>query len=506
MDSSFIANPTPINPLSTLSQVVGVGNALLGRQLTQQEIQRAMLGNQMTQRDIAANLAQSQARAQNVNPDGSINQAGVLQAEAANPDAQWNLAPEQAAVGATGQALTAASQAHFNLQSSFLNAAADAIGSSLQDPQNTPAKTRANLAETLLARGVPEDKVLDVMEQFPDSMSPEALNEKLITTRKDVLNVQEQHAANHPDYANTIQNGQNVATNTNPLAQAGTPQQFAYTLTPEQAAQPTQEVGPQGQALGTTLGQYQTDVGGAGGHVQMGPTAQTTALWDAAAQRQIARSGDALTQAQTQKSAAEEAIQLLPKAMNTGAGSPELQRLTGIFNTLHIPIDSQNLNNTGVLNKLLQQSTNAAAQSMGFNESDARMAALTHGMPDPTTQTKAALQYVLAYSRSQALGQIAMKNWIDQHSDPYDRSSIYQAEKAWQANYDPNAMFVATLPVAEQKEFLEKQSPTGKYQDAPTYKAMQRMGMLGAQRDAQGHLSGGMLDLAHQQPVSAGSL
>ncbi len=506
MDSSFIANPAPINPLGNLSQIVGIGNALVGRQLTEQEIQRVQYANQVAQRDIAANAAQSQARAQNVNPDGSINQAGVLQAEAANPDAQWNLAQEQQAVGSTGQSLTASSQAHFNLQHGFLNAAADAVGASLQDPDNTPAKTRANIAQVLMAQGVPEDFTLKVMSQFPDSLSGPALNEKLLALRKDVLNVSEQHAANHPDYAQTIQNGQNVATQTNPFSQAPVPSQYAYTLTPEQAVQPTSEVGPQGQAIGTTLGQYVGDVNAGGGHVQMGPTPQTTALWDAAAQRQIARSGDALAQAQTQKAAAEEALQILPQAMNTGAGSPEIQRLTGIFNTLHIPIDAEHLNNTGVLNKLLQQSTNSAAQSMGFNESDARLGALTRGMPDPTTQPKAALQYVLAYTRAQSIGQIEMKNWIDQHSNPYDRASIYQAEKAWQANYDPNAMFVATLPVAEQKAFLEKQSPTGKYQDAPTYKAMQRMGMLGAQRDAQGNWRGGMLDLAHQQPVAAGSL
>ncbi len=494
MDSSFIANPAPINPLGNISQIVGIGNALAGRQLTMQEIQRVQLANQVANRDIAANLAQSQARAANVNPDGSINQAGVLQAEAADPAAQWNLAQEQQAVGSTGQSLTAANQAQFNLRHGFLNAAANAVGASLQDPENTPAKTRANIANVLTAQGVPDDFTLKAMGQFPDSLSPAALNEKLLALRKDVLSVGEQHLANNPQYATTIQNGENVATQTNPFSQAPVPQQYGYTLTPEQAAQPVNEVGPQGQPIGTTLGQYTGDVTGAAGHLAMGPTSQTSALWTAAVQRQNARSGNALAEVQAQKAAADEALQMLPNAMNTGPGSQEIQRLTGIFNTLHIPLDAQNFNNTGVLNKLLQQTTNTAAQSMGFNESDARLSALTRGMPDAATQPKAALQYVLAYTRSQSVGQIAMKDWIDQHSDPYNPASIYQAEKEWQSNYDPNAMFVATLMPAEQKAFLAKQASDGDYHHAPTYQTMKRMGEMG------------MLHEAHQSLVSAGEL
>lgn len=170
----------------------------------------------------------------------------------------------------------------------------------------------------------------------------------------------------------------------------------------------------------------------------------------------------------------------LLSGVTTGPGSTVGANIIGRLNTAGIPILKGDVTGYQSLQKYLSNANAQAASASGYNGSDARFEAFSHGQPNTETMNPTALRYAIQYVRGQQAGvqakYQAAQSFINQQGG--GTGNYPQFEAQWNRVYSPDVMMVRAMPnPADQQKYLQTLKQQGKLNDwMNSYRQMQAMG------------------------------
>lgn len=200
---------------------------------------------------------------------------------------------------------------------------------------------------------------------------------------------------------------------------------------------------------------------------------------------------DVATQAAQRYSGLVQAAGSVPNAINgydralgalanttSGKGANQIFDVTGVMNTLGIPLGKDEATNYQTLQKYLANAASQAAAASGYTGSDARFEAFTHGQPNAQTMNPTALSEAIKYVKAQQLGVLAKNNaansFLQQNGNNY--SVLPQFETHWSNTYSPDVMYLRSLPPAEQQTWFKAQPQQQQQQIMRSYQGMAGLG------------------------------
>jgi hypothetical protein len=174
------------------------------------------------------------------------------------------------------------------------------------------------------------------------------------------------------------------------------------------------------------------------------------------------------------------AEQALLDGVTTGPGSTLGANIIGRLNTAGIPLMQGDVTGYQSLQKFLANANAQAASASGYNGSDARFEAFSHGQPNTEAMNPQALRYAIQYVRGQQAGVQAKYQAAQAFLNQNGQSTVNypQFEAQWNRIYSPDVMMVRSMPnAADQQAYLTDLKKQGKLDDfMKSYKAMQSMG------------------------------
>lgn len=174
------------------------------------------------------------------------------------------------------------------------------------------------------------------------------------------------------------------------------------------------------------------------------------------------------------------AEQALLDGVTTGPGSTLGANIIGRLNTAGIPLMKGDATGYQSLQKFLSNANAQAASAGGYNGSDARFEAFSHGQPNTETMNPQALRYAIQYVRGQQAGVQAKYQAAQAFLNQNGSSTVNypQFEAQWNRVYNPDVMMVRAMQSpADQQAYLTDLKKQGKLDGfLKSYQAMQSMG------------------------------
>ncbi|MFL9987126.1 hypothetical protein [Paraburkholderia sediminicola] len=170
----------------------------------------------------------------------------------------------------------------------------------------------------------------------------------------------------------------------------------------------------------------------------------------------------------------------LLSGVTTGPGSTLGTNIIGKLNTAGIPLEKGDATGYQSLQKYLSNANAQAASAGGYNGSDARFEAFSHGQPSAEAMNPDALRYAIQYVRGQQWG-VAAKNqattaFLAQQGG--GTANYPQFEAQWNKVYSPDVALIKAMPnPADQQNYLTQLKQQGKLGAwMKSYQQMQQMG------------------------------
>ncbi|PYE21329.1 hypothetical protein C7410_115172 [Paraburkholderia silvatlantica] len=451
-------------------------------QQIQQPIQTAqgLLALKQNQMQLGANQAISQAYSQSINPDGSVD-FNKLQSMAAQNGAGAFLPQFMGQIAQQRNQQLQYDTGKLDLALKQQQSLRGMIGSLSLDPElgksDMSAKIAGQISDAVQNGLLPIDRGVQEMRSIPSDPQAQAswIQNHLINSLSGEAKIQ----ALMPKQLTVNRGGETDVLNVSPLSgQLSVAGQLSNTLTPGEAAQRIQAVGPNGTpgtiplgstvpgAMGGYTGRYDGGGGAPGGFVATGLSPAEQASATAGASTQATQSA---TAAQTLHNAASDApmrINLLENArdalsgINTGPGSDWRNQAKSFLNAL-APDTAKAIGYTGDVQnydefkKILTNYASSVSGSLGTG-TDARLNAAVTGNANPNISKLAnedILAKTIAAEKMRAAQDYA---WQNSGNSP-DKFNQWQSQ--WNKAVNPDAFVFASMNPEQQQSFLKRQSP-----------------------------------------------
>lgn len=154
----------------------------------------------------------------------------------------------------------------------------------------------------------------------------------------------------------------------------------------------------------------------------------------------------------------EAALKQLEAGTKSGAGVSKTINAAAYLNNLGIPLMKGDVDGYQTLQKYLQNSLNAAAQSTGSGGSDARFESFMHGQPNAESMNPTALNGAIRYVLSQHDAAAAKGQFIQQAYQKAaaagDPNAAMTAQQQWSQAYQPTFFSYNRMDAPERVSFL----------------------------------------------------
>lgn len=167
-------------------------------------------------------------------------------------------------------------------------------------------------------------------------------------------------------------------------------------------------------------------------------------------------------------------------ALNSGPGTSKVMTITGVMNSIGLPIAKDATTNYQTLKKFLENSASTAAASNGFTGSDARFEQFKAGQPNPETMNPEALKGAIRYVLSQHDAAAARAQFILQQaqSNPNDPNAVQKAQQQFAQTYNPRVFEFSRMTPAERQATVKAMSKQQLDQFRQQYNAANQQGWV----------------------------
>ena len=482
VDPRIIGNIQQPNYLQGIGQVAQTANALLGAQAQKQQIQ--------------ANLATSEAFKQATNPETGQTDWNQLRGLVAQGPAAYNLPQINQAITQNQVSQQQLEAGRFDLAMKKQGAIADQLGSLVNLGPNLKKDDVVNKVTELVQNNVlPLDQALQQLGSMPQDSA--GLQQWVKQHAFTALKGMERMQAMNPQVMAVNNGAGTTLINTNMMSSApyGVIGNVQAQLSPGELAQTVDIVGPNGEQMKVTKGQFLQMTGGQGGQGAQGggapaggagytgrynapatgaapaaggvPGAVQTGLSPGEQKRQISAS-DLASQAAADNEKAPLRINLLKQAqaalanpnMQTGPGTDWRNMAKSFFAALAPDVakalgTAENVKDADEFKKVMNQYANQASAGMGTGTNDRLNIALV-GNANPEISKMANEDILKKTIALEKMNQA--KNYAFQNSG-VDPGQYQKWSAQWNKTVNPDVFIADELTPEQQAKMFKKMSP-----------------------------------------------